>query len=75
MIELRGSDILDVIALAETKGVTPNGTLTVLSSALSLVAMNEGVGRKALLRAVEAAYDQTRKIAPNTARKSDAVNN
>lgn len=75
MIELRGKDILDVIALAETKGVTPNGVLTVLSSALSLVAMNEGVGRKALLRAVEASYDQARKVAPNMARASDAVNN
>lgn len=75
MIELRGGDILEVIALAELKGVTPNGTLTVLSSALSLVAMNEGVGRKALLRAVEASYNQARKIAPNTARKSDTLNN
>lgn len=75
MIDLRGGDILEVITLAEQKGLTPNGTLTVLSSALSLVALNEGISRKALLRGLEAAYDQSRKLAPNTARKSDAVNN
>ena len=72
MIGLSGRDVLDIIEAAERKHPGRDEMLTLLSSALSLVAMHHGISKKNLLRAVEQTYARTREVAPNTAAAGDA---
>lgn len=71
MIGLTGSDVLDIVEAAERKHPGRDEILTLLSAALSLVALHHGVPKSVLIKGVEASYRQTRKLAPNTAAKSD----
>lgn len=67
MIGFSGRDVLDIIEAAERKHPGRDEMLTLLSSALSLVAMHHGVSQGMLLKGVRAAYARTKEIAPNTA--------
>ena len=65
---LRGSDVLDVIAFVEEKSSDGNAQLTLLSSAISMVAIRYGIRQRDLRRGVEQAFRQSIKMAPNYAR-------
>lgn len=69
MSSLYGQDVLDVIKLVEEKSGNPNAQLTLLTSAISMLAIGHGVRRKDLVRGLEAAFRQAVKKAPNFARQ------
>lgn len=66
-----GRDVLDVLSFVESKHPGTNEMLTLLSSAIALVALHEGIKKKDLMRGVEGAYMRTREIAQNTAQRGD----
>jgi hypothetical protein len=71
-MSIYGRDVLEILALVESKTLDPQAQLTLLSSAISMVAMHNGVPLSGLRKGVTEAYRQTLKIAPNFARASGA---
>lgn len=67
-----GRDVLEVIKSVEGKTSNPNAQLTLLTSAICLVAIGHGVRLRDLRRGLEAAFRQSVQKAPNFARKHGA---
>ncbi len=59
--DLRGQDILDLIDLVESKTLDPNAQLTLLTSAISMVAIAHGVPLSGLRLGLVASYRQALK--------------
>lgn len=70
--ELLGRDVLDLIAAVEAKTGEPNAQLTLLSSAIALVAIRHGIREQDLLRGMGQAFRQAVRKAPNFANKYGA---
>lgn len=64
-----GRDILSVIKLVEERTADPNAQLTLLCSAICLVAIRHRVRLSDLQRGLEAAFRQAVQKAPNFARQ------
>lgn len=73
--EIFGRDVLDVLGAVEAKTGEPNAQLTLLSSAISLVAIRHGIREKDLLRGMSEAFRQTVRKAPNFSRAHGAARN
>jgi hypothetical protein len=70
---LYGRDVLEIIEAVEARTQDPNAQLTLLTSAISLVAMHHGIRLKDLKRGLEEAYRQSMRKAPNFARSAGAA--
>lgn len=68
-----GRDVLDLLALIETKTLDPNAQLTLLTAAISLVAINNGIPLSGLRRGIEQSFRQTVRLTPNFSRSKGAT--
>jgi hypothetical protein len=59
-----GREVLDLIAVVETKAHGPNEQLTLLTLAISLVAINSGVRLRDLRRGLEQSFRNTVRATP-----------
>lgn len=60
-----GREVLDLLEVVEAKASGPNEQLTLLSLAISLVAVNYGIRRRDLMRGVEKSFQNTVRATPN----------
>ena len=71
-VGIRGQDVIDLIELVESKTFDPNAQLTLLTSAISMVAMHNGIPLSGLRKGVVESYRQILNKAPNFARAAGA---
>jgi hypothetical protein len=72
-MSIYGRDVLEILALVESKTLDPSAQLTLLTSAISMVAMAHGVPLSGLRQGLVASYRQSLKKAPNFARSVGAT--
>lgn len=60
-----GREVLDLLEVVEAKAHGPNEQLTLLSLAISLVAINHGIRLRDLRRGVEQSFRNTVRATPN----------
>ena len=61
MHDLKGQDVLDIIATVEGRTGDVNGQLTILTSAISIIAMKRGISRDDLLSGIRQAFNNARR--------------
>lgn len=70
---ITGGDVLEIISLVEAKTLDPHAQLTLLTSAISLVAIHNGLPLSGLRRGLEQSFRQTVKITSNFSRNHGAA--